>query len=107
MPRTANKLRVLVVEDDALIRLGLGAAVEECGHEVVGETDTGQGAIALAELKRPDLVLMDIRLAQGGDGVAAARLIRAELGIPSLFISGSVESRERAEAAAPLGFLAK
>jgi DNA-binding response OmpR family regulator len=70
-------LRVLVVEDETLLSIALESMLEDWGHEVVGATATGAGAVRLAREKLPEVVLMDINLAGAMDGVAAATEIRA------------------------------
>ena len=107
--RRANVLRVLVVEDEALIAMELESILEQQGHEVVDAVATEADAIAVARLTRPDLVLMDVRLARGGDGVATAIRLRQELGIRSIFITAQSDqvTRARAAAAEPAGFLGK
>ncbi len=107
--RRANALRVLVVEDEALIAMELESILEQQGHEVVDAVATEADAIAAARLTRPDLVLMDVRLARGGDGVATAIRLRQELGIRSIFITAQSDqvTRARAAAAEPAGFLGK
>ena len=79
------------------------------GHEAVGPAATAEKAIELAGRVRPNLVLMDIRLANDSDGVAAAIEIRQRFEIPSLFVSahGDPMMRSRAAAARPLGFIEK
>jgi DNA-binding NarL/FixJ family response regulator len=107
--RRANVLRVLVVEDEALIAMELESILEQQGHEVVDAVATEADAIAAARLTRPDLVLMDVRLARGGDGAATAIRLRQELGIRSIFITAQSDqvTRARAAAAEPAGFLGK
>jgi DNA-binding NarL/FixJ family response regulator len=102
-------LRVLIVEDEAVISMELEAIVESQGYEVVDAVATAEAAIAAARRARPDLVLMDIRLARGGDGIAAALAIRRELGIRSIFLTAhsDPETRSRAAAAEPAGFIVK
>ncbi|GAA1948494.1 response regulator [Kitasatospora viridis] len=71
--------RVLVVDDQALIRVALAALLRSMpGLEVVGEAASGTEAIALAAATRPDVVLMDIRMPGGPDGIAATARILAE-----------------------------
>ena len=70
------RLRVLVVEDETLLSLSLEAMLEDWGHDQVGSVATGGEAIRLARELKPDVVLMDINLAGGMDGLAAAALIR-------------------------------
>jgi CheY-like chemotaxis protein len=83
--------------------------VQQLGHEVAGPATTAEKAIELAGRERPNLVLMDIRLADNSDGVAAAVEIRQRFDIPSLFVSahGDPISRNRAAAARPVGFIEK
>jgi CheY-like chemotaxis protein len=81
--------RILIVEDEAIIASDLRAILIEAGHEVVGWTTTGEDAVPLAEVYRPDLVLMDLRLRGRMTGLEAARTIREELRIPVVCITAS------------------
>jgi two-component system, response regulator PdtaR len=83
-------MRILVVEDEPIIALSTQADLETAGHTVVGLAMTAEEAITLADRCRPDLVLMDIRLAQG-NGVKAAEAIYSQWAIPSLFATSYVE----------------
>lgn len=70
--------RILIVDDHALAREGLRAILSRAeGLDVVGEAASGEEAVAMVEALQPDLVLMDIRLGAGMDGLAAAAAIRA------------------------------
>ena len=80
---------VLVVEDDALIALGMMEQMEDLGLSVCGPASTAQEAIDLAQLHRPLLVLMDMRLDGEEDGVDAAMAIHATVGSKVIFITGS------------------
>ena len=101
--------RILIVEDEMFIALEIQEVVVRAGHEVVGIAATADRAIALAEGTRPDVVLMDIRLAGERDCVEAAIEIRERFDIPSLIVSAhsDAETRLRAAPARPLGFLPK
>lgn len=101
--------KILVVDDELWAALDMEWVVQTLGHEVVGPVATAEKAIELAGRVRPNLVLMDIRLANDTDGVAAAIEIRQRFDIPSLFVSahGDPIMRSRAEAARPLGFIEK
>ena len=102
-------LRILIVEDEAVTALDLEDMLLRLGHEVVGTVDTAPAAVSAAAKHRPDLVLMDIRLAGGTDGVDAAVAIRNRLGIRSIFLTAQadLETRQRSLAARPLGWLDK
>jgi DNA-binding NarL/FixJ family response regulator len=71
-------IRVLLADDQALIRAGIGVLLEAADDiEVIGEAVNGDQAVELAKAKRPDVVLMDIRM-PGTDGLAATRLLAAD-----------------------------
>lgn len=80
-------LRILVVEDEAIVAMSLGAVLEQFGHEVVGTVATGRGAVADAARLEPDLLLMDVRLADGMDGISAAEQILAQRPVALVFIT--------------------
>ncbi|MCU1295372.1 MAG: Hybrid sensor histidine kinase [Bryobacterales bacterium] len=67
--------RILLVEDELLIAEDLTHKIRRLGHAVVGHAATGEGAVQQAAETRPDVVLMDVRLRGGMNGVEAARLI--------------------------------
>jgi CheY-like chemotaxis protein len=106
---TSTPQKILIVDDELWAALDMEWVVQRLGHEVVGPATTAAKAIELAGRARPNLVLMDIRLADNSDGVAAAIEIRQRFDIPSLFVSahGDPLSRNRAAAAQPLGFIEK
>jgi response regulator NasT len=81
----SEALRVVVVEDEALIRMDVVATLEEAGFEIVGEGADGEEAISLAKEHEPDLVVMDIKMPKL-DGISAAEKI-AELKIPVVLLT--------------------
>jgi DNA-binding NarL/FixJ family response regulator len=101
--------RLLIVEDDFLAAVELEDGLKEAGFDVVGLAASASEAVRLAECMRPALVIMDIRLAGGSDGIDAAAEIFNRFGIRSIFASAFHDpaTRARAEAAAPLGWLPK
>jgi CheY-like chemotaxis protein len=105
-----GKARLLLVEDDYLIGLNAEMSLSDAGYEVLGVAATGEEAVALAEAARPDLVLMDIRLANGSSGLWAAAEIFRRFEIRSLFVSAHADERTREQGnrdASPVGWLAK
>lgn len=102
-------MRIMVVEDDALIALDIAGLLEDMGHLVAAEAADACTAWDLAERAKLDLAVVDIRLAKNTDGGVLARKLYDRLGVRSLFISGSItEDFRRAMAAInPIGFLGK
>lgn len=87
---------VAVVDDEFLIAAGLSSQVEELGMTVCGTAATAEEAVALAQAKRPSLVLMDVRLAGDKDGVDAAVAIHETVGSKVIFVTGSREPQTMA-----------
>lgn len=75
-------VRIIIVDDHQLAREGLKAVLSDDGFVVVGEADSGEAAVALVAALVPDVVLMDVRLGPGIDGLEATRRIAA-LGLTS------------------------
>ena len=73
----SSPTRVVIAEDEAIIRLDLKELLQEEGYDVVGETGRGDEAIELVRTHRPDLVILDIKM-PGLDGLSAARQIAGE-----------------------------
>ncbi|HUZ44797.1 MAG TPA: response regulator [Acidimicrobiales bacterium] len=74
---TGTGVRVVIAEDEAIIRLDLKEILEEEGYQVVGETGRGDEAVELVRQHRPDLAILDIKM-PGKDGLEAAREITSE-----------------------------
>jgi DNA-binding NarL/FixJ family response regulator len=102
-------MKVLIVEDEMLIAMRLEQFVMELGHEVCGLASTEEGAITSAANYRPDVVLMDLRLAHGGSGTEAACHIYKTLGIRSIVVSANIDAtaREALQECEPIAFVAK
>jgi AmiR/NasT family two-component response regulator len=97
-------LRVVVAEDESLIRLDLVEMLREEGYEVVGEAADGQQAVDLAVELRPDLVIMDVKMPRR-DGIDAASEI-AEKRIAPVVILTAFSQRELVEKARDAGAMA-
>ncbi len=89
-------LRILLVDDHAIVRRGLRAVLDEEGLEVAGEAATAQEAVDKAMTLRPDVVLMDIRLGEEDEagGIEACREIRSELPDTQVIMFTSYGQRE-------------
>jgi DNA-binding NarL/FixJ family response regulator len=101
--------RVLIVEDEWLISMQLEQTLARAGFEVGGTAADAATAVALAGRERPDLVLMDIRLAGPVDAIEAAREIVDRFGIRSLFVSAHSDPATvaRGGTVTPAGWLPK
>jgi response regulator NasT len=97
-------VRVVIAEDEAIIRLDLKEILEEEGYEVVGETGRGDEAVTLVREQKPELVILDIRM-PGMDGLAAAREINAD-GDAAVLILTAFSQRNLIEEARDAGALA-
>jgi len=104
-----SKLRILVVEDDAVVSMGLKSTLLDLGYEALSVEVTGEKAVEKALGERPDLVLMDIRLAGKMDGIEAAEKIRAVSDVPIIFLTayGDEETLHRAKKTGPNGYIIK
>ena len=100
--------RVLIAEDEALIRLDLAEMLREEGYEVVGEAGDGQEAVDLAEALQPDLVIMDVKMPRR-DGIDAAAEIAAKRIAPIVVLTAFSQRElvERARDAGAMAYLVK
>ena len=106
---TPKTKRILIIEDDFLVAMEMEGALHDAGFAIAGVAASGEEAVELAAAQRPDLAVVDIRLAGDRDGVdTAVELLRSH-GVRSIFATAHAdrETRSRAQAAAPLGWLQK
>ena len=91
-------LRVLVAEDDVLLREGLASLLERSGYDVVGQAADGPGLLALARGTTPELVVTDIRMppTHTTEGLEAARVIRQELPDTAILVLSAYAEVEHA-----------
>jgi DNA-binding NarL/FixJ family response regulator len=102
-------VRVLVVEDEALVGAYIADVLNETGFEVIGIASTGREALTIARDCGADIALVDITLTGPLDGIEVACFIRQLYGIGTIFLSGASDPEivARAEQASPYGFLRK
>jgi two-component system, response regulator PdtaR len=103
-----QKRRVMIVEDDTLVGMGLRKQLDRLGHTVVAHAASAAEAMILFEGSRPDIVLMDIRL-DGSDGIELAGRLLAKRRLPMIIISAFSDRAliERAGEAGVFGYLIK
>jgi len=97
---------ILVVEDSALIAMAVATELERSGHRVLGPAVANAPALELARKTPPDLALVDIDLQGGDSGAELVRVLHAELGVSSVFVTGQ-GAEASADIAGALGVLAK
>lgn len=107
-PAVLSGRRVLIAEDEALIRLDLKEMLEEEGYQVVGEAGDGVQAVALAAELRPDLIILDVQMPVM-DGLAAAEKIAADRIAPVVILTAFSQRDlvERARVAGTMAYLVK
>jgi len=103
-----GRARVLVAEDEALIRLDLAEMLAEEGYEVVAAVEDGEQAVARTEELRPDLVILDVKMPKL-DGIAAAERIAGQRIAPVVILTAFSQRDlvERARAAGAMAYLVK
>jgi response regulator NasT len=102
------KRRVIIADDESLIRLDIKEMLTSLGYLVVGEAGDGVSAVNLARELRPDLVIMDIKM-PGMDGIAAAKVLTEEKIAPVLLLTAFSQQDlvERAKEAGVVGYIVK
>ena len=106
--RADGSLRILVAEDEAIIRLDLAEMLTEAGHEVVGQANNGEKAVELATTLRPDIVIMDVKMPVM-DGITAAEAIGKERICPVVMLTAFSQKElvERARDAGVMAYIVK
>lgn len=101
--------KILIVEDEFIIALSTQKRLELQGYQVVDIASTGEDAVKAALKHKPDVILMDIKLAGPMDGIEAAKLIRKQLIVPIIYMSAYSDKKilERAHATQPYGIFLK
>jgi diguanylate cyclase (GGDEF)-like protein len=105
----ATPISILLVEDEGLVARDLEDTLTRLGYDVSGVASEGAEAIAMAHALHPQLVLMDVNLRGGVDGIQAARAIQESSPVPIIFLTGHSDTRtlQRAVLTGPLAYLIK
>lgn len=107
-PATSRATRILVAEDEAIIRLDLAEMLGEAGYDVVGQASNGEQAVEMARELEPDLVIMDVKMPVM-DGISAAEEIGAAKICPVVMLTAfsQTELVERARDAGVMAYIVK
>jgi len=99
----------MIVEDEIVIAMELQKKLKNLGYTVIGVVSSGEEAVESAAAAKPDLVLMDIKLAGEMDGIEAARRIHEQFDIPIVYLTAHTDEKtlQRAKLAQPFGYLVK
>lgn len=108
MDKRDRPVRVIIADDESIIRMDLREMLSHLDYEVVGEAPDGRAALELTEKLRPDLVILDIKMPEM-DGIEAAERIAAERLAPVVLLTAYSERHlvERAKGAGVAGYLVK
>ena len=87
-----EKTQILIVEDNIITAMALEITLKKLGYHTCKLVTTGKEAIQIADKECPDLIIMDINLADQMDGIRAAEIIRKEHDIPILFLTGYLDA---------------
>ncbi len=104
-----SKAHILIVEDEAITVSALKRELVSLGYEIAATASTTNEALKAIESDKPDLVLMDITLAGGVNGIVAAVAIRGNFHVPVVFLTAHADDRtmERAVSAGAFGYVLK
>lgn len=108
MSETNGKLRIVIADDEPIIRLDLKSMLEGVGYEVVAEVGDGLKAVEAARTLRPDVIILDIKMPEM-DGIDAAKIISEEKIAPALLLTAysQVDLVNRAKEAGVFSYLVK
>jgi len=103
------KTKILIVEDESIVAKDFPQRLRSLGYDVLSIASTGESAINQIEKNRPDIVLMDIKLKSGMDGIETAEHIHNRLDIPVVYLTAYADDRtlERAKITEPFGYIIK
>lgn len=104
-----TKTQILIVEDELIVAEDLRLTLDNLGYDVIAIASTGEEAIGIAELRNPDLILMDIQLRGTIDGITTAERIHARKDIPIIYVTAYADDTLlcRAKQTTPFGYIVK
>lgn len=104
-----NKPKILIAEDDCIMALELQETLQELGYNVPELVCSGKDVIEMSKKINPDLIIMDIRLKGGIDGIEAVNKIHSFSNVPILFLSGYADkgTLEKIKGSGAAGFIGK
>lgn len=107
--KPARQKRLLIVEDESVVAFDLTVALEDMGYTVVATAASSDAALRLADEKRPDLILMDIKISGRADGIQTGTMLRLRHQVPLVYLTANVDATtlSRALATDPAGYLVK
>ncbi|MCQ4161416.1 response regulator [Roseomonas sp. GC11] len=105
--RDAAATDILVIEDEPIIAMDVRQLVEACGHRVVGVAASEAQAVRMAQERKPRLILADVNLGAGGDGISAVNRIQREVQVPVIFVTAYPERLLTAEQVEPAFVISK
>ena len=103
------KKKVLFVEDEVISSMNIGDMLEFWGYDICTPATSAEEAIAITEAEKPDIVLLDIKLQGGMNGIELAGEIKKRLDVPIIFMTGYLNRgfKEKAAAFKPVAYLIK
>jgi len=106
---TSQRHSVLIVEDERIVAKDVQQTLADLGYDAFDIASSADEALSKATLRRPDVVLMDIRIAGTLDGIDAAEVLRRRFGVPVVYLTAHTDEAtlERAKKTEPYGFLVK
>lgn len=104
-----DKIKILVVDDERLVAIGIKDRLEKLGYDVIGIAATGEEAVEAVLEKKPDVVLMDIVLRGDMDGIETAQTIHSYNDTPIIYVTAYADEKviERAKITQPYGYILK
>jgi signal transduction histidine kinase len=109
MEEKPKTTKILIVEDELLVAEDLSSRLKEIGYDVTETVSSGEDAIISCEKKLPDLILMDIMLGDGMDGIETQKIIREKYSTPVIYLTSYSDEKtvSRAKSTEPYGYIIK